>query len=79
VRVEVTAEDIEKGVRNDSRCCAVARAAQRALGCEVRACWGLLELPSGKKAVTPRKYNEFIERFDAGEHVEPFSFTVSRP
>ena len=79
VRVEVTAQDIADGKRRISTRCPIALAARRALECDVRACWGILELPEGRSAGMTKKCNTFIRRFDSGETVKPFSFTVQVP
>jgi hypothetical protein len=81
VYVNVTAEDIELGVRSVGTACPVARAVRRdvpsvtyvnvdfhcvdALVDDERVRW---ELPSAVKA--------FMARFDRGEPVQPFAFTL---
>lgn len=79
--IEVTAEDIEKGFRMDSRCCPIARACARAFGHEAtvdtlfivdRAAFEEDDV----EYHTPQSAVTFIEEFDAGRPVEPFSFEL---
>lgn len=71
-RIEVTSEDIERGVPDNCHHCPIALAARRAG----------LNTPEVDSAflngmVLPDAATEFILDYDNGEPVEPFSFEVS--
>jgi hypothetical protein len=77
VLVEVTAEDIEQGQPNDSRCCPIALALKRIypdrtirVGDE-----GFAEIGDGM-AILPDEAYQFIGAFDEGRSVKPISFTL---
>ena len=82
--IEVTAEDIRRGVREDACWCPVARAIARLL--DVRL--GDDEVIVGRELILirplgsltdyelPAEAARFIRAFDHGEPVEPFTFTA---
>lgn len=75
VRVDVMAEDIARGTRNNCFCCPIALALRRVTGMSVDASgdyisWGL------ETALTPRKAAKFMKAYDAGDAVQPLSFTL---
>lgn len=83
-KVEVTATDIKRALAfkkktgfSSSRNCPVALAIQRAAKKgTVSVCQGSAIL-EGKIISLPEKVNAFICRFDFGQPVKPFSFTLS--
>lgn len=93
--VEVTAEDIANGIRQDSCDCPVARALKRAGviddflfdGEGGGDAWSRARLEfeslydEGErlKVAVPIEAGRFAERFDNGDHVEPFSFELDIP
>ena len=78
VQIQVTAEDIAKGIPFDGDKCAIALAAKRVLG--RRAYMGCFYIHvsglSRKSYLLPRKAVEFRRQFDAEEVVQPIIFTV---
>lgn len=69
LRIQVTSDDIAKGVRGDSRGCAVQLALHRAaadagISCHIR--------PEDM----PLTMLEWIEKYDSGTSVEPIQFDV---
>ena len=83
MRVEVTEEDIDRGMRHDPHCCAVARGIHRAVGLHVgdrvsvgsRDCtiqWGKARF----RGEIPDEVGQFIDAFDEGFKVKPFSFEL---
>jgi hypothetical protein len=81
-RIEVTAEDIANGVRNDAERCAVARACERAGFRGVEVDLGKLSFYDDgdedlvASATLPDDVWARIEAFDKGEPVEPFAFDL---
>ena len=83
MRIEVTQEHIDNGVRKDAGCCPVGLAlkdagvqdpdVQRSFARweEVSGEWRRTKLPE-----LPAAAQLFIERFDAGEPVRPFTFRL---
>ena len=72
--IDVTQDDIDYGVKCDAMHCPVANAMKRhwpmpAVGSE--ACF-----PAGRPAKLPKAAQRFTRRFDAGEAVKPFKFTL---
>ena len=80
MRIEVTQEDIDNGEKRKCDTCAVAIAAHRAF----KDCIILVDgeqmdvIRNGKWKVIdlPDSATRFIEDFDAGRPVQPFSFEV---
>ena len=82
-RIEVTEEDIKCGEKNNSETCAIALAARRALGKVVSVDDADYIYFDGIRGydLTPERparnrINSFIQAFDAGIPVEPFSFNL---
>jgi hypothetical protein len=82
VRVYVGVKDIKQGRALAAMSCPIARAASRAMGSSVSVgynslftvgMWNTLK----DKYVLPQKARTFIERFDKGKKVKPFSFRIS--
>lgn len=80
VKIEVKAIDIKKGMKEDCKYCPVARAIKRrypkARGVFVR---GYIVEWRDYCYALPLKVQNFIERFDDGLKVRPFSFFMKRP
>jgi hypothetical protein len=87
VVVEVTAEDIAKGEKGSCERCPIALALARAADMDrvhahLDCLWGW---PAGDPdansivASTPIEASNFIDDFDSGEPVNPFTFTVELP
>ena len=78
LRVNITKTDIERGLRNSTTHCPVARALNRKLKrYDVRVYCD--QVVMGQSVLTriirlPRKTVRFIELFDEGKGVKPFSF-----
>ena len=87
VRIEVTAEDIAAGLRNNACQCPVARAAQRACNVESSRKLGVFRRKGGLALETwdtdgpqlPKDVVEWVYRFDGGLPCEPFSFELELP
>jgi len=92
MKITVTAEDIAQGEPKDAIYCPVARALTRVWDRPAWVCWGTatyfadrapdssLEFPTflvSFKFDLPDQVNEFIERFDEGDTVEPFEFDIA--
>lgn len=79
ILVTVTAEDIANGRPKSIFCCPNAIALQRATGCG-KAWIGRMSLSldggDRKSQDTPPEVDEWIRKFDAGEVVEPISYSV---
>lgn len=80
-RVDVTQDDIDQGVRNNSETCAIGRALARATGCRMDIDDAEYIYPTRLKGFKVNaekaarlRINNFIQNFDAGNPVEPFSF-----
>jgi len=91
LKINVTAEDIRAGVSGESDACPIARAALRALTeageyvnvSAVRAALHVQHLDATGKTRDwrcfglPPEAAAFVDAFDAGSPVEPFTFEVS--
>lgn len=82
VHVEVTAEDIERGVRKDCARCPIARALVRAMPAhsvevesEIVMAWAT-EPPLVETATLPHAAAAFVNAFDHDRTVEPLSFDL---
>ena len=74
-KIEVTQADIDEGSSGEPESCPIALAAQRTMNKPVSVYrktmgTGRLRWPLPKAAI------EFVDRYDAGAYVEPFSFEV---
>lgn len=84
MKIEVTQEDIERGTRGHCALCPVARAVKRAMRTEDVWADGVAIVLTrhGDNRLfldTPDEAICFMEEFDAGEPVEPFSFELEAP
>lgn len=73
--IEVTQEDIAKGISRSTCACPVALAVSRHLGLN----WVSFETVTtlnGTKYRLPSKAIEFVQFFDVGREVKPFSFQL---
>ena len=82
--ITVTQEDIDHGKKGDCGECPIARAAKRAFPAlfPTVSCYNLyLDSAPGRDdghgTPLPQKASEFVQDFDRGRPVEPFSFEVS--
>ncbi len=78
-KIEVTATDIKKGEPFNVYTCPIGRAISRTLRIKSVYVAELIEYhKSGKYfvATLPVKVEKFIDRFDGGKLVKPFSFTL---
>lgn len=73
--IRVTQEHIDKGIRNDVCLCPVALALKSAGICEPYVTGDEIEVGSASYS-PPEKVTNFIFKFDAGESVRPFKFSV---
>lgn len=86
IKVNVTAEDIKKGVRGSDICCPIALALNREVKStpetQISVNYGFLSVQGTGKLIMhsetlPCEARLFIRDFDAGNDVKPFSFSVS--
>jgi hypothetical protein len=77
IRISVTAKDIAAGARNDCTACPIALAMRRAGLSEPWARPGNLFWERDRSAETPDVAADFMKRFDDGEPVKPFRFTIT--
>lgn len=75
--IEVTQDDIDKGVKNNACQCPVARAIARGTEEEwVVDSHSLVRMRDARVWHTPPAAYWFINRYDQGESVEPFTFEL---
>lgn len=75
LRIDVTEKDIRLGHVKDPWSCPIARGGRRAA--RKKCVVGTKDVTIGHINVPlPKRAQRFIERFDAGLAVKPFSFTV---
>jgi hypothetical protein len=84
VRVEVTQADIARAVRSDSYNCVVAQAVARAIpdATRIEVDTQSIRYTQGENRVvhlTPYAVQGYVVAFDAGEELQPFSFTLHSP
>ena len=78
MKIVVTQEDIEKGVKNVCAWCPVALAATRAFGKPMKAMrWRLEDIATGKEYKNPDGVSRWMFRYDDNLPVEPFEFEVT--
>lgn len=77
IKIEVTQEDINYGIKGICDSCPVARAIKRkvkdhgvSVGSNYIRVWG-------KEIQTLKKVSEFIRKFDTAKTVKPFSFCIN--
>lgn len=80
MKIEVTQEDIERGVPLNSCFCPIAFASSRAFHCQhslvSQDYFRVLGVGKNGRIMLPQPAIDFIAAFDAGKPVEPFSFEV---
>lgn len=80
VTIEVTKEDIEKGIKHDARSCPINLAMRRRVYAKMDVHKGYVNMESltGRyyQAVLPETAVEFIQKFDSGVEVKPFRFQL---
>ena len=79
LKVEVTQDDIDRGVRHEPSECAIARAVGRAAMSDGRINVGVSWVYCDAYlswANLPKTARTFVERFDSGDDVKPFSFEL---
>lgn len=76
--VEVTEDDIKKGVPGEADACAIVRAVRRATGRRVVNIDGesVEIMKDDFYMALPKKAKQFVLDFDDGKDVEPFSFVL---
>ncbi len=79
--IKVTAEDIKRGIADSCWNCPIALAANRldknmSKWNKTRVTETQIIIPGKKKQDLPSTAKDFIERFDLGEKVEPFTFEI---
>lgn len=81
IRIHVTSKDIENGTIGHSGACPIALAARRAGLDTVSVDHSLVDLSSSrdgcKEYKMPLKAQKFVDDFDSGKKVKPFSFTLT--
>jgi hypothetical protein len=83
MKIEVTQTHILSGERSNPKCCAVAIACKDA-GLDVTIDYIIrngkeiiVASPIGSECIKlPKIVHDFVERFDEGKHVEPFTFEL---
>lgn len=80
IKIDVTQEDIDKGEQGTPNACPIALACVRAgyTNPDVDGLCISITAPDGGRvhAVTPKVATLFVEYFDGGLEVEPFSFEI---
>ena len=76
VKINVTAKDIEKGVYESIYLCPVARAIKRATKGIQPAVFPKTVVIDGLTFGLPEQATEFINEYDRGNEVKPFSFKM---
>lgn len=84
LKISVTQKDIDWGVRGDSGRCMVSRAIARELDTASRIETDTqtirFSVPDARYAyLTPLTVQNYLAAFDAGDMIEPFSFTLRNP
>jgi|SRR6188508_1219213 len=82
--IEVTEDDIAKARRNDSYVCVVAQAVMRTIPSahHIDVDTQSIRFTEGNRRLvylTPYAVQGYVVAFDAGESIEPFSFTLREP
>lgn len=83
--IEVTQEDIDAAIRNNSSHCAVASAIQRQVASQrvavdIQTIRMTMKGTSQRRIyLTPAKVQQYIIDFDAGDPLKPFSFWMKKP
>ena len=77
MRIDVTEEDIQEGVKCDCDACPIARAVRRATGDQTLSVMGY-GVYRGAMLIGrfPKKATDFVISFDSDDSVKPFSFNL---
>ena len=79
-RIDVTYDDIQHGKQRSCFDCPVALAMTRAVGCRTTVGRSSFTLePRWWGAALPEEAASFVDRYDGGVPVEPFTFHVEIP
>ncbi len=80
ITIEVTDEDVLKGVPGECDYCPIAIAMQRVLLQPISVHdLGWNRMGEGKSYPLPASAHAFMRKFDDDEKPEPFTFTIDRP
>jgi hypothetical protein len=75
--IEVTERDVKVGVQRDPFACPIARALKRAFrATEVSVGTSIADVDERRGLQLPKRAQNFIERFDEGKTMKPFSFRL---
>jgi len=86
ITIEVTKEDIKKGVKGEATSCAIARAAKRqglrfvCVAADTKGKDAVFAFKAKEKhyaGILPKSIAKWIDRFDAGDPVEPITVNVA--
>lgn len=79
--IEVTQSDIYNGHRNECNKCPIALAMSRYFKCEVTVAYNYCQIPNklggSIRIINSEVMQRFIDDFDSGRPVQPFSFEIS--
>ena len=80
IRIDVTEDDIKNGRRGHGEKCPVALACQRVNVKNFSSVeFGAVSFNDGKMISHSCEVQEFVQRFDSGKEVQPFSFELELP
>jgi hypothetical protein len=82
LKIHVTQEDIDNGIRDDALKCPIARAIKRVVSSFLSVSGYDINFDDGfnfLRIPPPEKVTDFIIAFDAGDPVEPFDFELNLP
>lgn len=81
MRIQVTQDDIDKGIPKDCNACPVARAVRRALNADAVSAAARIRVQKGSKRIHYKpslRVFKFYRQFDGGYFVKPFTFELGR-
>lgn len=76
MKIQVTQEDINNGMRRNGNKCPVTLAIKRATGIALVSSGLTICVYGRRELIPPVAVTEFIEQFDAGNPVSPFEFNL---
>jgi hypothetical protein len=84
LEIQVSQEDIDRGIREDSARCVVARAIARTIpdATRIEVDTQAIRFTSGGKRLiylTPWTAQNYVVAFDAGDEIKPFEFRIGNP
>lgn len=80
ITIDVTQDDINKGIKENCRFCPVALAVQRTFNDpEMDVFSPCIKNCEEDRVASPSSVCDFIDRYDNGESVQPFSFEIDVP